>query len=264
MLIDGKSISNVVKKKLSLLAQKKEYRLDIVYIGRHKTIERYIRAKQKFGQDIGVSVHVHTFDDTTTEEVVLNYLNSISKTNTSGIIIQLPLPLHFNKQNILNAVPKVFDIDMLSEDSQESFKNGNLERLPPVVGACKEIIDFHSIDLRNKNIVLLGSGSLVGQPLATWLTYLGYPFTQLSKNTFSKQALERADIIFSGIGVPHFIKPEMVKEGAIILDAGTSEESEVLLGDIDPLCQKKASLFTPVPGGIGPLTVACLFKNMIQ
>lgn len=261
MIIQGNTIARFMKEALKQQV-KSSMRLDIVYIGRNKAIEQYVRAKKKFGEDIGVTVVLHQFPHKTTEEIV-SLIKNISK-DSSGIIIQLPLPDSVNKREVLDSVPNLLDIDVLSTSSQENFKHGFSKRLPPVVGACAAIVEYHQIDLSDKNIVVLGKGALVGNPISFWLTNKGLSFKHLSKESFDLGILKEADVIFSGIGVPHFITEDMVKSGVIVFDAGTSEDKETVLGDVSPLVSEKALLFTPVPGGIGPLTVSSLFKNMFQ
>lgn len=259
MIISGKEIrkhiENTLREKVN-----KPMRLDIIYVGENKAIEQYVRAKKKFGESIGILVVVHQFKESDTDTLI-SYIEEIAK-ESSGIIVQLPLPQSIDKQKVLDVVPINLDIDILSQKAQNNFEQGDLSKLPPVVGACDAIVSYYDIDLKDKNIIILGKGSLVGKPIASWLSNKNIVYTQMGKDDFNEAFLKNADIIFSGIGSAHFIKPYMVKDEVIIFDAGTSEDKETILGDVDPLVSEKALLFTPVPGGIGPLTVSSLFKNM--
>jgi methylenetetrahydrofolate dehydrogenase (NADP+)/methenyltetrahydrofolate cyclohydrolase len=137
--------------------------------------------------------------------------------------------------------------------------------LPPVVGAIKVIFDENKIEIKGKNIVVVGAGRLVGKPVVTWLINEGGTVTVIDENSKNPQEFTiKADIIISGVGKPKIIKPEMVKEGVVAIDCGTSESSGQVVGDIDPEISKKASILAPVPGGIGPITIAILFKNLFE
>ena len=135
--------------------------------------------------------------------------------------------------------------------------------LPPVAGAVKIIAEKYNIDFRGKNVVVLGAGRLVGAPVAHFLNSAGAQVTTLTEHDEQPfEVIKSADVIVTGIGQPHFIKPEHVKEGVIIFDAGTSEDGGLMVGDVEPAVADQAALFTPVPGGIGPITVALLLRNL--
>ena len=177
---------------------------------------------------------------------------------SAGIIIQLPLPSNLNTDELLALIPAAKDVDALTAEARV---------MPPVVGAVAEILTKNKIDLKGKKAVVVGKGRLVGAPVASWLTQAGAEVTVADSATKNlTELLLTADIVVSGIGRPHFIKPSMLKVGVILIDAGTSETStdggSKLAGDADPACAAKCTLFTPVPGGVGPLTVACLFQNL--
>jgi methylenetetrahydrofolate dehydrogenase (NADP+)/methenyltetrahydrofolate cyclohydrolase len=169
-----------------------------------------------------------------------------------------------NQKEILDAIPLAKDADVLSSAARAEFAKGN-ERalLPPVAAAIAEIFRRHDIDPRGKHAAIIGSGFLVGQPAALWLTQQGAGVTVLGRGTDFGTALKDMDIIVSGAGNPHFIKPSMLTSGAVLIDAATSESKGELVGDADPACAPKCALFTPVPGGVGPVAVACLFQNAV-
>ena len=128
-----------------------------------------------------------------------------------------------------------------------------------------EILERNNIQVKGKKVVILGRGRLVGKPFAICMKRLGAEIIQLNSTTGDPVPhLLTADIIATGIGKPHFIKPEMIREGAIILDGGTSEKDGKVVGDADPSCAEKCQIFTPTPGGIGPITVALLFRNLLN
>ena len=268
MLIDGKKIALDIQEKLkqeiNALKLKKAPELSVISVGKNHATEIFIRQKKKFGESIGISVTEHTLNkDAATEEIIEKVQNL--KDKKGGIIIQLPLPDHIDKIAVLNSVPVSHDVDVLSEESFELYKKDKLKILPPVVGTIKEILLRHNISTKNKNVVIVGKGRLVGKPSAIWFEKHQGNVSVIGRSTKDAQPLLRgADIIVSGAGNPHFITPDMTKDGVVILDAGASESEGKLVGDVDPACAKKASIFTPVPGGIGPVTIAILFRNLLE
>jgi methylenetetrahydrofolate dehydrogenase (NADP+)/methenyltetrahydrofolate cyclohydrolase len=170
-------------------------------------------------------------------------------------------------QTILNSVPLEKDIDILSDDAKKAYNNKNLKSIPPVAAAMWELLKSTNVDLEGKEILIVGNGKLVGEPVSMLLSHENISYTIIDKDTdpFERsRKLSTADIIISGVGVPHMIKPDMVKDGVILIDAGTSEQADELVGDIDPTCADKASYMTPVPGGVGPVAVVCLYKNLLK
>lgn len=263
MIINGIQIQKDIIHTLKNRIQAHPYILDIIYVGENAVIEKYINAKRKLGEVLGVETRIHRFADTVTLETIKTTIGDISL-DSSGIIIQLPLPDTLQKENIMEYIDPSLDIDILTKEAYQQFLLSKNNRLPTVLRACLYIIETHGVSLTDKKICILGAGKLVGGPIADWCRIQGLSFTQMTKDTFDTNTLKEADIIFSGMGVPHLITEDMVKEGVIIFDAGTSEESGSVVGDIHPDVAHKASLFTPVPGGIGPLTVTGLFNNIIE
>jgi methylenetetrahydrofolate dehydrogenase (NADP+) / methenyltetrahydrofolate cyclohydrolase len=185
-------------------------------------------------------------------------------TDADAAIIQLPLPDGVDAQAACDAIPLEKDADVLSRAARAKFEQGEQGALlPPVVAAIKEILKRGGVDVTGKGAVVIGSGFLVGAPAATWLAQQGARVTVATRETDLTQVLKDADIVIAGAGVPGLIKPEMLKEGIVLIDASTSESNGVIVGDADPACAEKCSLFTPVPGGVGPVAVACLFENVL-
>lgn len=184
-----------------------------------------------------------------------------------AVIVQLPLPTDVDQKAACDAIPLSKDADVLSFIAREKFERAEADALlPPVVGAIKEIFRQNGVEVKGKKAVVIGNGWLVGAPCATWLKQQGAEVETLDSATkledFS-MALRTADIIVAGAGVPHLIKPEYLKRGVVLIDAATSESNGILAGDADPVCAEVCSLFTPVPGGVGPIAVACLFENAV-
>lgn len=185
--------------------------------------------------------------------------------DADAIIVQLPLSEGMNQKEILDAIPVKKDADVLSRNTREKFERGDADALlPPVVGAVRTILEFGNVKIAGKKVVIIGAGFLVGAPVASWLAQQGAKVITITNKSGDLIAVLRAaDIIVSGAGSPHLIKPEMLKQGVILIDAGTSESGDAIAGDADPACAEKCSIFTPVPGGVGPLAVACLFENVV-
>ncbi len=184
---------------------------------------------------------------------------------TDAILVQLPLPSNIDMKAVCDSIPIEKDADVLSTAAREKFEKGDADALlPPVAGAIREIFAFGKVEVTGKKAVVIGDGWLVGKPAATWLAQQGAEVEVVNSKTVDlAAALRAADIIVSGAGDAHIIKPEMLKDGVVLIDAGTSESSGVLAGDADPACAAKCPVFTPVPGGVGPIAVACLFDNAV-
>lgn len=185
--------------------------------------------------------------------------------HADAAIVQLPTSPE--GEMLLQEIPIGKDADVLSRAAREKFESGDTSALlPPVVGAVKKILEFGQVEIAGKKAVVIGKGFLVGVPVAVWLKQQGAEVEVVTIESTPESltaALRAADIIVSGAGSPHLIKPSMIKNGVVLIDAGTSESSGKIVGDADPACADKCSLFTPVPGGVGPLAVACLFENAI-
>lgn len=258
MIVDGRNIAEAVCANI---------RIDVGLLSRapHLTIiscaptpetERYLALKEKKAALVGIVTEVLRFGATmTTEEMVA--ASTDAKERADGIIVQLPLPATIDTHRVLAAIPPTHDVDALNPQTTTM--------LSPVVGAIHEILLTHGITATGKNVTIIGSGKLVGLPAQRWFTEQGAHVSVVTKDTPDIGYYTRtADIIVCGAGVPGLLTPDMVKEGVVILDAGTSEDGGVLRGDADPSCAEKASLFTPVPGGIGPLTIAILLRNVLD
>lgn len=267
VILDGKKLSQKLfdELKQEIAAMPKKPRLAVVVIGKDPVVEKFIEQKRKIASSIGAEFRVYPFEETITTDELRKHLQKIvrEKKNT-GVVIQLPLPGHISAQYILNSVIPEKDVDMLSIRSVGALAVGKNITLPPVAGAIRAFFDEYGIDYKNKNILIIGAGKLVGLPVSLWLLGEGATFGIATKKTANISNLtKKADIIISGAGSPRLITGKMIREGIILIDAGTSESEGKIAGDIDfESCLKKAEFITPVPGGIGPVTVAMLFKNL--
>ncbi len=234
MIVDGKKIAEEIIAGLGASLCGK--RLGIVVGSQDSATNSFIKIKSRAAERLGVVV-------------VRGELEELIKT-CDGVIVQLPIP---NSEALLAALPPKKDVDALGLAPLV---------LAPVAGAIQEVLRFHEVEPRGKRAVVVGAGRLVGVPAAALLKDLGAKVSIITQTRGSLDELKTADIVVLGAGEPGLIKPEMLKQGVALLDAGTSEQGGKLAGDADPSCAAVASVFTPVPGGIGPIAVAMIFKNL--
>jgi methylenetetrahydrofolate dehydrogenase (NADP+)/methenyltetrahydrofolate cyclohydrolase len=264
MIIGGKSIATEIlsatRTRVAALGRTPVVRA--VTVAPNPATESYLRIKETQAQSAGMKLEVMRLPETATNDAVID---AIRAGGADAIIVQLPLPAGrqgfpgLDTKKILDTIPREKDADVLSHATRES------SLLPPVVGAVKEIFERAHVEVKNKKAVVVGKGWLVGDPVAAWLTKEGAHVSVLTRESGDlEQALHDADIVVSGAGSPHLIKPAMLKQGVVLIDAGTSESDGALAGDADPACADVASVFTPVPGGVGPIAVACLFRNVVD
>lgn len=221
--------------------------------------QRYLALKRRMARSVGIQVNVIEFPDTaSTEEIKLSIKQAFMQTD--GVVIQLPFPKHIEIDSILAILPPSLDVDAINYDGSSHTV------LPPVVGAIKEISERNDLCLATQKVVVVGAGRLVGKPAALWFQRQGAQVSVITKETDvmkRNELIAQADILVLGAGQPGLVGKELVKEGVIVFDGGTSESVGVLVGDADPGVADKASIFTPVPGGIGPITVAVLLSNLV-
>ena len=272
MIFDGKAVAAEVQ--ATLAADTRMFprppRLDIILVGSDPASEAYVKRKQAFGESVGATVVLHAFTESEKSgaELVRSIADIVRDPQTDGVLIQLPLPaaLRDYTRVLLDAIPTEKDVDALSSAAIGRFISENGLVLPTMIRVVDGILKRHAVDLFGKRIALVGAGGeLVGKPVALWLLTQDIPFAAITKHTppaEMRSILARADIIISGAGKAGLITADMVKSGVIAIDAGTSGSSGALKGDMDSAIAEKAELFTPVPGGVGPMTVAMLFQNL--
>lgn len=266
MRVDGKQIQDDLKADLKkrIAETTKTFRLAVIYAGDNDVIDRYIEVKKDFGEDIGVPVAVHRFSGDITQNKLQEEIESVLTRKTDGVVIQLPLPRQIDEQMMLNLIPVRLDVDVLSKAAYQAFARGDLAVMPPVVAAVAEIFNRHNVSLTGKNVLVIGRGRLVGLPTIAWLLRSGITPDIVDRRTEDiDDRIRAADVIISGAGSPHLVTPDLISDGVVLVDAGSSESEGVIKGDIDPVCAEKASLLAPVPGGVGPITVAKLFENLV-
>ncbi|MCK9368790.1 bifunctional 5,10-methylenetetrahydrofolate dehydrogenase/5,10-methenyltetrahydrofolate cyclohydrolase [Candidatus Dojkabacteria bacterium] len=266
-IIDGKSFS---KKNLQDLKEEIEVnnyspRLDIFLIGDNFSSKKYVEMKEKEGKAIGMEVVVHTFADNTPEIEIVREIELLNKyRECNGIMVQLPLPKSFDTDKILNAISVKKDVDGLTAATLGGiFTNTKNVFLPATVSAIYQLLLEYKVEIEGKSIVIIGKSREVGIPLAGLFLCKRATVTVCSSKTKDIQNIaNKADILVSSTGVGHLVKKEFVKEGAVVIDVGYSMVDGKVMGDIDfEDVKEKVSLITPVPGGVGPVTVASLLQN---
>lgn len=268
MIVDGKKLAEQVKVDLTQKIDQFIGRgitpgLGIILVGDNPMSIKYAGFKKAMGESIKARVEVVRLPADSDFASVADTIKKFNQSNDiHGMIVQLPLPapLDGRREEILNLIDPAKDVDALTKVAKV---------LSPVVAAVKYILDQAGLiaGLAGKQAVVIGRGQLVGRPAAVWLESLGVKVAMISSKTPEAERLEllrAADLVVAGAGVPNLIKSNDIKEGVILIDGSTSDVSGKVVGDIDPACADKALLYTPVPGGVGPLTVVMLFSNLLE
>ena len=238
-----------------------------ILVGEDAVSAQYVNLKAKKAREAGMDFLNANFKaEISTEELMgeIKKLNSIPK--MSGLIVQLPLPAALDRRKILDSIDSVIDVDCMGSQRSEEFYAGNLEIVPPTAAAVMAMLDSLSLNLGNLRIVIIGKGELVGKPVRFLLEQKGLKVSVVDRGTQNPQEVMRAaDVIISATGRPKLVKGGMVKRGCIIIDAGTAEDKGQIVGDVDlESVQSVEGFVSPVPGGVGPVTVACLLRNVLK
>ena len=260
VLVDGKKIASNVAEQVFVEIKENKFSPKMVVITCDPNFEtkKYLSLKQSKAEALGIELEIIILSSESDTKTVIETIKNKSS-EVDGIIVQLPLPKHIDTKIILQAIPKELDVDVFS------YNGDDLNILPPVIGAIDEISNFHQVAWKDKKVVIFGSGRLVGAPAEKYAHEKGSQVVVLNKESKdSKEFILNADIVILGVGKPNLLTPEMVKDDVVVFDAGASEDGGLLVGDASPLVAEKAKLFTPVPGGIGPITIAVLFRNLVE
>lgn len=226
----------------------------------------YVRIKARTAESVGIKFKPANFPVTITTEELIEKINDLNNVPyMCGIIVQLPLPSHIDRDSVLDTIRPDLDVDCLSKEGSLAFYNNTGTIKYPTALACIEVVNSLNFNLENKKIVILGQGKLVGRPVAHLLKMSNLDVEVVTRDTENQdEILKNADIIVSAIGQSKFITGDKVKEGVVIIDAGTSEEDGGVVGDLDmDSVSGIASYVTSTPGGVGPVTVAMLLKNVL-
>ena len=259
MIVDGRAIASSILKDV----REQSTRVGVVRavtVAPTPATESYLSIKAARAKEAGMRLEVVRLASTATNEEVIE---AVALEGCDAVIVQLPLPDHLDEKKILDQIPESKDADVLSAMAYARFVVDEEDALlPPVVAAVAEILERANVSPGGKSAAVIGQGRLVGKPCTSWLMNQGAEVMVVTRESGDLSMLTEASIIITGAGSPGLIKPEHLSEGVALIDAGTSESGGAIVGDADPACASVAGVFTPVPGGVGPVAVACLFRNV--
>jgi 5,10-methylene-tetrahydrofolate dehydrogenase/methenyl tetrahydrofolate cyclohydrolase len=257
MIVSGPQIAEGIYAEVSDFFKTHRARLGIVVVGDNPVIESFVRIKTRAAERLGVEMVRIDLPGSTSQTEIIAAVQHLSQ-EVSAVIAQLPMPAGIDTNAVLAALPVEKDVDALNPSVAEEDRPVHA----PVALAVVEILKNSGVQIEGARTVVVGAGRLVGAPSAWLLKTLGAHVSMFTLQEGAIEDLKHADIVVSGAGNPGFIRPEHLKQGVALIDAGTSELNKKVVGDADPACAEVASVFTPVPGGVGPVAVAMIFKNL--
>ncbi|MBR5218786.1 MAG: bifunctional methylenetetrahydrofolate dehydrogenase/methenyltetrahydrofolate cyclohydrolase FolD [Clostridia bacterium] len=272
-ILDGKMVSKRIKDELKneVTALKEKGitpGLAVIIVGEDPASQIYVASKERACAEIGVYSEKHALPAETTEEQLLELIADLNnRPEISGILCQLPLPKHINEERILLSIDPSKDVDAFHPANVGKIMIGNFDFLPCTPAGVMELIAESGIDITGKNCVVIGRSNIVGKPMSMLLLHKHGTVTIChSKTENLAEITKKADILVAAVGRANFVTADMVKEGAVVIDVGMNRPPEgKLCGDVDyEQVSKIASAITPVPGGVGPMTIAMLMKNTVK
>jgi methylenetetrahydrofolate dehydrogenase (NADP+) / methenyltetrahydrofolate cyclohydrolase len=275
MILDGKIISEKIKKDLSIKINEMDVNicLTVLLVGNSKESLSYINMKRRMCESLGIRFILKHFDENVEECIVLKEIQTLNEDkDVDGILIQLPLPDSFNKDKLIDQISYEKDVDGFhTMNAGKIFQNRDINIIPCTPQGCIDMIDYYEIDVEGLNITIIGTSNLVGLPLSMLLLQRGATISLCNINTKDiKLHTIDADMIITCCGVANMVKSDWIKEDVIIIDIGINHIKDKsgkhkLVGDVDfDDVYEKCSYITPVPGGVGPMTVISLMKNLVK
>lgn len=272
VILDGKAVSAKVKEEVkeeveALKKQGVSVGLAVIIVGNNPASRTYVNNKKKACEAAGIVSEEYALPEETTQEELLALVRELNqKDSINGILCQLPLPKQLDEEAVIAAISEKKDVDAFSAVNVGHIMIGDYSFLPCTPAGIMEILRHYNIDVAGKECVVIGRSNIVGKPMAMLLLHQNGTVTIChSKTKNLKDVTSRADILVAAVGIPHFVTADMVKEGAVVIDVGMDrDENGKLCGDVDfAAVEPKASYITPVPGGVGPMTIATLLKNTV-
>lgn len=270
-ILDGKAVSASVKEQVA--AGVKELQKDgisvglaVILVGNDPASKIYVANKKKACETTGIKSFEYLLDESATQDELISLIKTLNEEKSvNGILCQLPLPSHIDEQAVISAISPEKDVDAFHISNVGKIMVGNFDFLPCTPAGIIEILDYYGIEIEGKNCVVIGRSNIVGKPMAMLLLHRNGTVTVChSKTKNLKEITRTADILVSAVGKPDFVTADMVKDGAVVIDVGMNRSEGKLCGDV---CfeevAKKAEYITPVPGGVGPMTIAVLLKNTL-
>tara|TARA_B100000287_G_scaffold402571_1_gene423598 strand:+ start:81 stop:935 length:855 start_codon:yes stop_codon:yes gene_type:complete len=273
ILIDGKkeaaNLREELKKEVSQLKTKhnKVPGLTVILIGEDAPSKIYVKNKEKSAKEVGLKSEVIRYPDTVEEKTVLDKIDELNKDkNVSGILVQLPLPKHFDKQKVIERILPSKDVDGFHPVNVGNLSSGYQSSIPCTPLGCYLIIKKIEPNLNGKKAVVIGRSNLNGKPMTQLLLKENCTVTVThSKTKDLKGECLKGDIVIAAVGIPELVKGDWIKKDAIVIDVGINKTDKGIVGDVAfEEVSKVAKALTPVPGGVGPMTIACLLKNTVE
>lgn len=274
-ILDGKQTNLKISEKIQKEIQeyinsgKRPPRLDILLVGEDFGSQKYVEMKSKKAQELGIQCEVHRFEEDITEVELIELIEKINEdSEIDGVMVQLPLPKHLNEANILEKILPSKDVDGLtSVNLGKLFKNDPTAIAPATAKGILELLEEYEIDIDGKSAVVIGRSDIVGLPTAAMLQNENATVTICNSHSKDlKEICKRADILVVSVGKAEYIDMDYVKEGSVVIDVGTNKNNEgKLVGDVNFDSVKDiVEYITPVPGGVGPMTISCLLSNLLE
>ena len=273
MIIDGKKeaaiLRDKIKKEIETIKLKtnKVPGLTVILIGDFAPSQIYVKNKEKNSKEVGINSEVVRYPKEVSEQEVLKKIKELNDNNAvSGILVQLPLPSQINKEKIINAINPLKDVDGFHPVNVGNLSSGYHATVPCTPLGCLFLIKKTESNLSGKHAVIIGRSNLNGKPMAQLLLKENCTVTIVhSKTKDLKIECLKADILVAAVGVPNLVKGDWVKKDAIVIDVGINKVDDKIVGDVDfDNVKDKVKAITPVPGGVGPMTIACLLKNTLE
>lgn len=269
MLLDGRKVRDTILEDLKYKIDKldKKLNLCVIEIGDNFSNKVYLKQKEKVCNSLGIEFNHIKLDENIIDNDVITIINKLNKDDhVNGIMLQLPIPNHLNKNKIINSIDYRKDVDGLTDVNKIKLINNNPYLIPCTSLGIIKLLEFYKISLEKKNIVILGRSDLVGKPILNMLVNKDATVTICNSFSNYNYYTKNADVVISAIGKGKFIKSDDIKENSVIIDVGINRlDDGTICGDIDyNEVKEKALYITPVPGGVGPVTVAMLVNNLYE
>lgn len=269
-IIDGKAVSQRVKDEIRAEIEREglEIGLAVVIVGNNQASRVYVNNKKKACEVCGIKSYEYALPEETTEQELLELVDTLNNDkNINGILVQLPLPKQINEEKIIEQISPLKDVDAFHAVNVGKIMIGNYAFLPCTPAGVMELIHSTGTEISGKECVVIGRSNIVGKPMAMLLLHENATVTICHSRTKNlAEVCRRADILVSAVGRADFVTADMVKDGAVVIDVGMNRNAEnKLCGDVKyDEVEPKASFITPVPGGVGPMTIAMLMKNTLM
>lgn len=268
-IIDGKEISKKVREEVRQEVKKlsKKPCLLVILVGNDQASQIYVKNKETACKNTGILTKTIILDENAPQKEVINHIKDANlDNNITGILVQMPLPNHMNEKAVVDAIDPKKDVDGLHAVNQGKLMLGEKGIIPATPKGIMRLLSEYCVDLEGKNALVIGRSMLVGKPISLLLQQKNATVTMAhSKTKNLKEICQNMDVIVCAVGKPKTVTEDMVKEGAIVIDVGINRVLGTLVGDVDYLqVAPKTSRITPVPGGVGPMTIACLLENVLE